>query len=206
MVKITKVILFDLGGVYLNRGIWKFREDYIVKNFDVTNEQVINIMIKKYYKPYFSGKMSEEEFWKKSLSDLSIKVNWKELSKKLLDSFDVQNGMPELIKKLKNTYKVGLLSDQTKEWWPYLDKKYKISENFDFVIISYKTGFHKPEKEIYELSIKEAGCKPEEILFIDDLEHNLEPARKLGIKTILFKNPIQIKEDLEKLRISEKLI
>ncbi len=201
MAEKIKTILFDLGGVYLNRGIWIFREDYLIKNFDVTNQQVIDVMIKKYYKPYFSGKMPEKEFWEKSLSELNIKANWKDLRKKLLDSFEPQTGMPELVKKLRESYKIGLLSDQTREWWPYLDEKYKISGNFDFTIISYKTGFHKPQTEIYEVAIKEAGCKPNEILFTDDLEHNLAPAKDLGMKTLLFKNPTQIKEDLKKLGV-----
>ncbi len=197
MAEKIKTILFDLGGVYLNRGIWIFREDYLVKNFNVTNQQVIDVMIKKYYKPYFSGKMSEKEFWEKSLSDLDIKADWKGLREKLLGSFEPQKGMPELISKLRINHRVGLLSDQTKEWWPYLDKKYDISENFDFTIVSYKTGFHKPQTEIYKIALEESGCKPEEILFIDDLEHNLEPAKNLGMETLLFKNPNQIRGDLE---------
>ena len=201
MAQKIKTILFDLGGVYLNRGIWIFREDYLVKNFNVTNQQVIDVMIKKYYKPYFSGKMEEEEFWGKSLDDLNIKADWKDLRKKLLDSFEPQKGMPELVKNLRNSYTTGLLSDQTKEWWPYLNNKYKISDNFDFTIISYKTGFHKPQSEIYDIAIKESGRKPDEILFIDDLEHNLLPAKNLGMKTLLFENPIQIREDLKKLGI-----
>ncbi len=203
MAEEIKTILFDLGGVYLNRGIWIFRKDYLVKNFNVTNQQVIDVMIKKYYKPYFSGKMSEDEFWKKSLKDLNIKADWKDLRKKLLDSFDPQEGMPKLVRGLRENYRIGLLSDQTKEWWSYLDKKYQISDNFDFTIISYKTGFHKPQSEIYEIVIKESRDKPEEILFIDDLEHNLEPAKKLGIKTLLFKNPTQIKEDLKNLGVTK---
>jgi len=201
MVEKIKTIIFDLGGVYLNRGIWIFREDYLIKNFDVTNQQVIDIMIKKYYKPYFSGKMSEKEFWRKSLNNLNIRADWKDLRKKLLDFFEPQKGMPELINALRKNYKIGLLSDQTREWWSYLNKKYNISNNFDFTIISCKTGFYKPQLEIYKITLEQSGCKSEEILFIDDLESNLEPAKNLGMKTLLFENPIQIKKDLEGLGI-----
>jgi len=91
-----KTIIFDLGGVVLNRGIWLFRE-YLVQNYNVSNEQTIDVFIKKYYKPYSSGKISEEEFWVGSLDDLQIKADWKDLRNKLLNFFEPNEGMFELI-------------------------------------------------------------------------------------------------------------
>ncbi|MBI2004067.1 HAD family phosphatase [Candidatus Pacearchaeota archaeon] len=197
-----KTIIFDLGGVYLNRGLWKFW-DYVEDTFTIPKEEVRKNFL-KYYTPYFSGKITEEDFWRQHLKDLKIKKDWKELREKLINYFEPQKGMPKLINKLRKNYRVGLLSDQTKEWWPYLDGKYKISDNFDFTIISYKTGFHKPQIEIYKIALEKANYKPKECLFIDDLEHNLEPAKDLGMKTLLFKNPEQIKKDLEDIGIKIK--
>lgn len=199
MAEKIKTILFDLGGVYLNRGLWKFW-DYMEDAFKIPAQEIRKNFL-KYYKPYFSGKISEKKFWEQHLRDLKIKKDWRELREVAINYFEPQKGMPELIKSLRKNYQVGLLSDQTKEWWPYLDKKYAISKNFDFTIISYKTGFHKPQPEIYEIAIKKSGCKPQEILFIDDLEHNLEPAKSLGMKTLFFENPTQIKKELKKLGI-----
>jgi FMN phosphatase YigB (HAD superfamily) len=49
--------------------------------------------------------------------------------------------------------------------------------------------------------LKKLNSKPNECIIIDDEESNLLPAKKLGIKTILFKNPKQLKEQLESLRL-----
>ena len=193
-----KTIIFDLGGVYLNRGIW-IAEEKFAKKYQLPLEKVVEVLIKKNYKDYFSGKITEQEYWRRFLSEFNLKEDWKELRKTLLNSFKQQEGMPELIKKLRKNYKIGLLSDQTKEWWPHLDKKHNISQNFDFIIISYQTGFHKPQEEIYKIAISKSKFKPEECLFIDDLEHNLEPAKKLGMQTLFFKNPKQIKENLKEI-------
>jgi len=195
MAEKIKTILFDLGGVYLNRGMW-IAEEKFSKRYGIPMKNIVESLIKKNYKNYFSGKVSEEEYLTTFLRDIGVEEDWKKISKEIVSSFEPQKGMPELVKKLRESYKVGLLSDQTREWWPYLDEKYKISDNFDFTIISYKTGFHKPQTEIYEVAIKKAKCKPEEILFIDDLQHNLEPAKDLGMKTLLFENPDQIKKEL----------
>jgi FMN phosphatase YigB (HAD superfamily) len=44
----------------------------------------------------------------------------------------------------------------------------------------------KPSTESYKTLIKRAGCEPQEILFIDDKESNIEAACNSGIKGILF--------------------
>jgi putative hydrolase of the HAD superfamily len=196
-----KTIIFDLGGVVLNRGIWIF-EEYFSKKFNLPLEKIFQIMIKTHYKDYFSGKITEEEYWKNCLENLNIKTDWKKLRKKLINSFDTQKKVIKIIQNLKQKgYEIGLLSDQTKEWWPELNKKYNLSKNFDFIIISALEKISKPDPKIYLLTLSKTKSKPEECIYIDDLEHNLLPAKKLGMQTILFENPEQLKKELTKLLI-----
>jgi len=54
----------------------------------------------------------------------------------------------------------------------------------------------KPNPKIYEFALAKTGSSPEETIFIDDKQRMLEPARKMGIKTILFISPRKLKEDL----------
>jgi hypothetical protein len=44
----------------------------------------------------------------------------------------------------------------------------------------------KPSAESYKTLIARTGCKPNEILFIDDKESNIEAARNCGIEGIVF--------------------
>ena len=82
----VNTIIFDLGGVVLNRGLWLFRE-YLTEHYGVTDKETVNVFVKKYYNLYFSGNISEEEFWSNSLRDLGIDADWKELRKILLNFF-----------------------------------------------------------------------------------------------------------------------
>jgi putative hydrolase of the HAD superfamily len=190
-----KVIISDLGGVFLNRGIWKFW-NYLESEFAIPFEQSKNSFL-KYYKPYFSGEISEEEFWNKFLDDVELKEDWLELRSKLLDFFEPTEGMIELYKGLREKgKKLILLSDQTKEWWAFLNTKFQIESYFDSTIVSALVGINKPDPHIYQLAVEASDSKPDECLFVDDLEHNLKPASDMGIKTILFENPEQLKIEL----------
>jgi putative hydrolase of the HAD superfamily len=62
--------------------------------------------------------------------------------------------------------------------------------------LSCEVGFVKPQKEFYELAVKDLVVLPGECIFIDDDENNLLPAEKLGMKTVLAKKPEQIVEDV----------
>ena len=42
---------------------------------------------------------------------------------------------------------------------------------------------------------------PSETIFVDDMEANVEGANKLGIKTILFKSPKELREELNNFNI-----
>jgi glucose-1-phosphatase len=48
---------------------------------------------------------------------------------------------------------------------------------------SYLVGMRKPEKEIFEFALTDAGIKADETLFIDDLQKNIDAAAMLGIHT-----------------------
>jgi HAD superfamily hydrolase (TIGR01509 family) len=67
---------------------------------------------------------------------------------------------------------------------------------FDVVVPSAKVGLAKPEPEIYQLTLDLLGLKPDETLFIDDLPRNTTAAEALGIPSIVFESPTQLRREL----------
>ena len=62
----------------------------------------------------------------------------------------------------------------------------KIGHLFDSTIFSCVVGCVKPEREIYELSLRELGVSPDEAVFVGDGGSNeLEGAKKIGMATIM---------------------
>lgn len=62
----------------------------------------------------------------------------------------------------------------------------KIGHLFDSTIFSCVVGCVKPEREIYELSLRELGVSPDEAVFVGDGGSNeLEGAKKVGMATIM---------------------
>lgn len=55
------------------------------------------------------------------------------------------------------------------------------------MVVSGRVKLRKPFKEIYEYLLDTYGLVPEECVFIDDRQENIDMARSIGIKGIVFK-------------------
>jgi len=58
-----------------------------------------------------------------------------------------------------------------------------VEDYFDKCYLSYQMHLCKPEADIFEAMLKDAGVKAEECLFLDDGIHNIDTAKKLGFRT-----------------------
>ena len=56
---------------------------------------------------------------------------------------------------------------------------------FDHVVISGEVGMRKPSRAIYEHALELAGAPAAEAAFVDDFEHNVVAARRLGLEAVL---------------------
>jgi putative hydrolase of the HAD superfamily len=93
----------------------------------------------------------------------------------------------ELIRQLRNTTnRLFVLSNMHLASIAYLEKQFKIWEMFEGVVISSRIQKVKPESQIYEHLLNLYQLKPDETIFIDDMQENLLAASSMGIQTIRF--------------------
>ena len=104
--------------------------------------------------------------------------------------------MRSLLLKLRQKYKLAVFTNEGREWTQYKIDALKLNSHFSHIVESNKLGKLKPSKTFFEKALKIIKAKPEECLFIDDKEENCKGARKIGIKSITFKNPKQLKNEL----------
>lgn len=95
-------------------------------------------------------------------------------------------------------YKTYVLSNACNRFYGYFPRFYDLN-SFEGVVVSSDVKMIKPNAAIYEYILKTYQLKPEECLFIDDVEANVEAAKAAGIKGFLFRNNYEeLKEMLVK--------
>lgn len=65
-------------------------------------------------------------------------------------------------------------------------KSLGVAEYFEFIIASCDAGVSKPDIRIFEFALQKAGVQPGDVWYLgDQIEVDIEPAKQLGLKTIL---------------------
>ena len=192
----TKAVIFDLGGVLISDPAPRMVE-YYVKYFGVNLSDFHKAFV-PFGMDWQEGKITEHMLWKNMMTAFGVK---RKLPRSLwldgfLSAYKENEEMWNVIADLnKRSCKVGLLSNTEP---PVMDFVKNISKyTFDVNIYSCEVGCSKPGKEIYQLAIKKLKVKPEEIIFIDDKPENVEGAKKVGIKGILYSTLENLKNELQ---------
>ena len=75
-------------------------------------------------------------------------------------------------------------------------RQFNLRREFKAFFSSCYLGVRKPEERIYQVALAVTQRNPDECLFIDDRELNLECARQLQMRTIHFQDAAQLRRDL----------
>ena len=208
-----KAVIFDWGGVCCQEG-----ELFSLKPLQKAlkmNPDEITAQTGELYFDYYRGKYTSDEFWKAFLIHFNLQeteeINPAELSKAYLNSYVLWQDVLDMALSLQERYQVGVLSNLTPGMRDYIREKNNTAKYFQYEVYSCDEDVQclKPDKKPYEVMLKKLNQHPENCLFIDNSEKNIQGAKTLGFKTLLFESKPQffkaIKINLEQIKRNKKL-
>jgi epoxide hydrolase-like predicted phosphatase len=200
---VIKGIIFDIGGVLVNVKIKSFLKDF-VRQTGMTKEQLYQMIVMgREWELFEKGLITEEQLKERIEKDHGIKPRlmekmadgWRKTIKPIKESINI-------VKNLNGRYKLFALSNVDENTSRECFDRFGFFRYFDGVVLSWKVHMRKPEPEIYQYVLKRMRLRPEETVFIDNYPMNIPEAKRMGINTVLFKNPAQLRKDLDRLGIS----
>lgn len=193
-----KAVLFDYGGVMSDGGRGTELIGRVAANLGVSTEratELVNIA----WSPYANGMINEAELWEQIEEEYGSPIP--EAKRGVWNTWEVMKPWPEMVEFVKQLRGRGLIVGLLSNVIPATLTEINTHggyEDFDFLVLSCEVGYSKPQVEIYQLALDRLeGIKSEEVLFVDDQERFLVPARELGIHTILAESQQQVIADVE---------
>ena len=188
-----KAIIFDWAGVMSTDAGWVWLRKNI-KDLDARKP-----IFDKASEDVDSATITHDEFLEFNAKESGKSVD--QVSREVQNEVVINSELVLYIKKLKQKYKVALLSNYTYPWLAEILDENNLWGLFDKNIISSEHKIIKPNPEIFIKMLEMLEIRPEEAVFIDDRQINVDGARKVGINSILFENNEQLFLDLKNLRV-----
>ena len=186
-----KNIIFDLGGVLINLDFKKSTDAFRELGFPHFENMFSQFKADQLFEKLEKGLISPEDLYtvlhkvgKEGITTEQLQHAWNSM---LLD-FRVES--LAFLNELKKTYNLFLLSNTNAIHLTAFNGILKEQTGLDSLgnffnrsYYSHLVGLRKPNNDIFEFVLADAGLNINETLFIDDTQDNIETAAKMGFKT-----------------------
>ena len=154
--------------------------------------------------PYDRGDFTGDTYWAEFArrAGLTIQANQIESLRRLDMQMwsSVNRKMTEWLASIHSRgIKTAILSNMQTDMAAHVRKNFAWLRHFDHQIFSCEVRAIKPDRVIYQHSLALLKIAPSEVLFIDDREENIQAARAVGIRGIVFESVERFRKDLQAL-------
>lgn len=195
-----RTIFWDLGGVVLTNG-WDPEQRARVLGrlgVDLAAYEEMHGRANYYWE---RGLITAKDFFRQTVLltnpklGLSFDMLWPQVC---AESRVLHPECLDLLADLKQTgrFRLATLNNESRELNEYRLDAFKLRNVFDYFVCSGYVHEMKPKRAIFESAVDISGFKPGQALFIDDRAENCKAAAGVGMQTIRFESPMQLRREL----------
>jgi putative hydrolase of the HAD superfamily len=188
MMSETKIraVLFDFGGVVAEEGFYNGLISLAEKQALDAHSMPDEGALAAYDSGFVLGQGTASDFWALMRERTGLEGDDDFLSDRIIDGFQIRHWVIDLVRSLSEKgYITGILSDQT-HWLKELDHYDHFFKEFDHIFNSYDLGKGKQDPTLFTDVVNTLKLQPDEVLFIDDHEDNIQRATAVGLVSLLY--------------------
>ena len=198
-----ETVIFDLGGVLID---WNPR--YLYRKIFQSEEEIewflSNICTSEWNDMQDAGRSfaeaTEELLAKHPDWEMPIRAWYSRWEETISGPIE---GTVEILQALKTSgHRLYALTNWSAESFPIAQRKFDFLNWFHGIVVSGVEKTRKPFPEFYNILFERYGVDPGQSLFIDDNLTNIRAAGDLGLHTIHFTSPEQLRVDLRDYKIT----
>lgn len=199
-MKPRRAVLFDLGNVLIH-----YHPEYFWKVLGIDDPGEQN-RLRNHLPAMFTPLEKGEWGFETCLDHLQRLFNGRYDRSKLVQAMESVltvpiEGMEEIVRRVSERNVTALVSNTNEFHYAYCQRVVPALKYLQQHFVSFKIGATKPDRTFYERVVRELQLQPAEMLFIDDLEENVEAAEKTGMRGLVFHNPDRLLKTLQEWKI-----
>ena len=179
-------LIFDIGNVICKWDPWTLVER-LFETSDQQQEALQSVIQHQDWVELDKGLLDVEQALTNAVARCSL--DKEALRQVYLETPVSLTPYPTVVNALKDLrsrgYPIYALSNMQRHSWHWLYPRYDFWSLFDGIVVSYEIGLVKPDQEIFEYMTGRYGLDPADSLFLDDMQVNVDAARRHGMQCIL---------------------
>jgi putative hydrolase of the HAD superfamily len=200
-VKPIRTLFWDVGGVLLSNA-WDHEErDRAVEKFSLQKAD-FEARHKEAVATFEEGKITLDQYLDRTVFYQPRKFSKEEFKNYMFSLSKPKPEVLEFARSLAGKYLMAAINNESREMNDYRIKQFGLSQIVDLFVSSCYVGMRKPDEKIYRVALDLIQKAPDECCFIDDRPANIEGAAKVGMRTVLMRDPAQLTKDLQGLGVS----
>jgi putative hydrolase of the HAD superfamily len=190
-------LFWDVGGVILTNG-WDRearREATRVFGLDPEDFEDRHELV---HTAFENGRITLNEYLDRTVFYEEKPFSREQFSEFMFGRSQMKDGAPEIAAALASTgrYSMYAVNNESSELNRYRIETFGLAGYFSAFFSSCYLGVRKPDEAIYRIALEVTRTRPQESLFIDDREVNVETARRLGMAAVRYRDPGALIRDL----------
>ena len=200
-MKPIRTLFWDVGGVLLTNA-WDHEErDRAVAKFQLPKAD-FETRHKEVVPAFEEGKVTLDQYLDRTVFYQPKKFSKEEFKNYMFSLSQPKAEVLEFARALASQCLMAAINNESREMNDYRINHFGLTRIFDLFVSSCYVGMRKPDEKIYRLALDLIQTAPDECCFIDDRPPNIEGAAKVGMRTVLMRDPAQLKKDLQALGVS----
>jgi 2-haloacid dehalogenase len=192
------IVVFDIGGVLID---WNPR--YLYRKLFAEDTTAMEEFLNSVCTPDWNLQQDAGRTWKEAIDDLSARYPEKA---ELIAAYDLNwdemvsgpiPGTADLLWELKRRgTPVYCITNFSVDKLNRARERFAELNAFEGIVISGEVRLLKPDAAIYRRLLDQHDLHAEDTLFVDDVQHNVEGARAVGMHAVRFVDADTLRNDL----------
>ena len=182
--KNISTILFDLGGVLIQLHGGPFKPSWLA-NATTGNEVWSLWKRSEAVRLFESGSIDSDEFVQLFIAEAGLQVKHDEFIAHFMKwPARLFPGVEKMLQELAQSYRLAALSNSNALHWPMVMQDMRLQEYIPDCFSSHQIQAMKPDRKAFDTVLDRMDVRPEEVLFLDDLQVSIDMATELGMQAV----------------------
>lgn len=164
--------------------------------FGMTLEELFTVKHRDAWIRFEHGELTEEQYLRAFFAD-GRSFDHAAFAETVKAAYRWIDGVEPLLAELRDAGTPMHAMSNYPCWYRWIEERLGLGRYLEWTFVSCETGLRKPDPEAYRHAARTLGVPAERCVFVDDRRKNVDAARAVGMRGIVFESADQLRRALE---------